>query len=169
MWKAAKYLDPECASGFTRIAAFKTLGGETVEEDSRIAEELLKEFFPPAPISTSSSRHSGKMVAPQLEHEPLTLSEIKQAICRAKPDKAAKIDGLPMCVWKELWPALREEVVSFFNASIDTSWLPVSGKMAKIIQLKKPGKGDYAIPKSFRPLLCTLVEALEAVVAERIS
>ncbi len=35
----------------------------------------------------------------------------------------------------------------------------------------KPGKGDYTIPKSFRPisLLCRLGKALDAVVAERIS
>ncbi len=66
---------------------------------------------------------------------------------------------------------LGNEVVSLFNASIATGKLPTPWKIAKIIPLKKPGKGDYTIAKSFRPisLLCTPGKALEAVVAERIS
>ncbi|KAL9561825.1 hypothetical protein ACKAV7_014087 [Fusarium commune] len=49
--------------------------------------------------------------------------------------------------------------------------LPDQWRCAKIIPLKKPGKGDYAIAKAWRPisLLSTLGKILEAVVADRIS
>jgi hypothetical protein len=171
VWKAAKYLDPERVSGVTRITALKTVNGETVEEDDRIAGELMREFFPPAPTPTAPSRPSDEVNEPQLEHEPLTVREVKHAIFRAKPDKAPGPDGLPARVWKELWPAMGDVIVSLFNASIDAGRLPTAWKTAKIIPLKKPGKGDYTVPKNFRPisLLCTLGKALEAVVAERIS
>lgn len=171
VWKAAKYLDPESVRGVARITSMKNSNGETVEEDDQIAEELMREFFPPAPTPTAPSPVSEGVNEPQLEHEPLTVMEVKRAIFRTKPDKAPGPDGLPARVWKELWPVLGDTIVSLFNASIDTGRLPTAWKTAKIIPLKKPGKGDYTIPKSFRPisLLCTLGKALEAVVAERIS
>ena len=171
VWKAAKYLDPERVTGVARITTIKNSNGKTVEEDDQIAEELMREFFPPAPTPTAPSRPRDEGNEPQLEHEPLTAREVKCAVFRAKPDRAPGPDGLPARVWRELWPAMGDVIVSLFNASIDTGRLPAVWKTAKIIPLKKPGKGDYTIPKSFRPisLLCTLGKALEAVVAERIS
>ncbi|KAI8416526.1 hypothetical protein FOFC_02837 [Fusarium oxysporum] len=49
--------------------------------------------------------------------------------------------------------------------------LPVQWRSAKIIPLKKPGKDNYKVAKSWRPisLLSTLGKILEAVVADRIS
>ncbi|EAQ84332.1 hypothetical protein CHGG_08346 [Chaetomium globosum CBS 148.51] len=49
--------------------------------------------------------------------------------------------------------------------------IPSQWRNAKIIPLKKPGKSDYTLAKSWRPisLLSTLGEILEAVIAERLS
>jgi hypothetical protein len=49
--------------------------------------------------------------------------------------------------------------------------LPEQWRSARIIPLKKPGKGDYTIAKAWRPisLPSTLGKILEAVVADRIS
>jgi hypothetical protein len=60
---------------------------------------------------------------------------------------------------------------STFQTSLDEGQLPAQWRNAKIIPLKKPGKGDYTIAKAWRPisLLSTLGKALESVVAERIS
>lgn len=49
--------------------------------------------------------------------------------------------------------------------------LPNKWKVAKIIPLRKPQKGNYTEPESFRPisLLPTLNKALESVIAQRVS
>jgi hypothetical protein len=51
--------------------------------------------------------------------------------------------------------------------SLDEGQLPAQWRNAKIIPLKKPGKGDYAVAKAWRPisLLSTLAKALESIVA----
>ena len=48
---------------------------------------------------------------------------------------------------------------------------PAEWGNAKIVPLKKPNKGDYAVARAWRPipLLATLGKVLELVVAERIS
>ncbi|KAI6824489.1 hypothetical protein KC343_g180 [Hortaea werneckii] len=54
---------------------------------------------------------------------------------------------------------------------IESCVIPQQWKVAKIIPLKKPNKGDYTLAKAWRPisLLSTLGKLLEAVVAERVS
>lgn len=101
----------------------------------------------------------------------LTMEEVEQKVLTAKPGKAAGGDGLPVLVWKEIWPVVRHQVLRLFQKSIDDAELPSQWRSAKIIPLRKPNKGDYTIAKSWRPisLLSTLGKFLEAVVAERIS
>ncbi|KAJ6436766.1 Chromo domain protein [Purpureocillium lavendulum] len=80
-------------------------------------------------------------------------------------------DGLPVVVWKQLWPSVKHQVVALFRASLEQGTLPEQWRHAKIIPLKKPDKPDYAVAKAWRPisLLSTLGKVLESVVAERIS
>ncbi|CAM1503401.1 Fc.00g081770.m01.CDS01 [Cosmosporella sp. VM-42] len=72
----------------------------------------------------------------------ITLDEVEQKVMAAKAWKAPVEDGIP-AMWRS----------------------------AKVIPLKKPNKGYYAIAKAWRPssLLSTLGKILEAVVADRIS
>lgn len=74
-------------------------------------------------------------------------------------------------MWRELWPVLREEITLLFTTSIETGKVPQEWKIAKIVPLRKPGKDDYTIAKSYRPisLLPTLGKAMESLIAERIS
>jgi len=62
-------------------------------------------------------------------------------------------------------------VFHLFQTSIRDGDIPSQWRNAKIIPLKKPGKSDYILAKSWRPisLLSTLGKILEAVVAERLS
>ncbi|KAM6514322.1 hypothetical protein FALCPG4_18909 [Fusarium falciforme] len=85
--------------------------------------------------------------------------------------ESTREDGLPAMVWKQLWPVVQDRVLHLFRTSLIDGVLPDQWRSAKIIPLKKPGKGDYAIAKAWRPisLLSTLGKILEAVVADRIS
>ena len=92
-------------------------------------------------------------------------------IQRTSPLKAPGSDGLPIMVWKQLWPVLQQEITDLLNCSLDHGILPSQWREAKIVPLRKPGKGDYTVPKAWRPisLLSSLGKILEAVLADRIS
>jgi hypothetical protein len=103
--------------------------------------------------------------------QALTLHEIERAINRANPRKAPGIDGIPMLVWRELWPVLKDHIFVLFNSSLQLGKLPHNWKIAKIIPLRKGIDRDYALCASYRPisLLPTISKIMESVIAERIS
>lgn len=107
----------------------------------------------------------------QLPSAPLILKEVRESIFHAKPLKGPRQDGLPALVWQELWPVLGKVLVQLFQASFDQGKLPYQWKIAKIIPLRKPKKGDYTDPEAFRPisLLATLSKACESLNANRLS
>jgi hypothetical protein len=100
-----------------------------------------------------------------------TLEEVEEKVMAAKTWKTPGEDGLPAMVWKQLWPVVGDKVLHLFRTSLRDGELPVQWKSAKIIPLKKLGKDDYKVAKSWRPisLLSTLGKILEAVIADRIS
>ncbi|EAQ85613.1 hypothetical protein CHGG_06866 [Chaetomium globosum CBS 148.51] len=70
-----------------------------------------------------------------------------------------------------LWPVVKDRVLHLFRTSLRDGDIPSQWRNAKIIPLKKPGKSEYTLAKSWRPisLLSTLGKILEAVIAERLS
>ena len=74
-------------------------------------------------------------------------------------------------VRQNLWPYISVAVTRTFTASLNLGHYPQRWKTAKIVVLRKPGKADYTVPSSYRPisLLNTLGKLLEAVVARRLS
>jgi hypothetical protein len=75
-------------------------------------EELLTTFFPPLP-----ARIEDEGTQPQREpiHMPdLTIEEIERKVFEAKPWKAPGEDGLPVIVWRQLWPVVKKRVCRIF-------------------------------------------------------
>ena len=58
-----------------------------------------------------------------------------------------------------------------FQASLDHGYCPQHFRRSVTVCLRKPGKGDYSIPKNYRPiaLLSTLGKALESILANRLA
>lgn len=92
------------------------------------------------------------------------------ALMRMASWKAPGPDGLPVVVWQQMWPTVKQWVVELFQASLRLSYSPSAWKVAKIVMMPKGGR-DPSLPKSYRPisLLATLGRVLEAVVTNRIS
>ncbi|KAK6222522.1 hypothetical protein QIS74_04224 [Colletotrichum tabaci] len=167
--EAAKYLGAEERSTFDKLPHLTRADGtqtSTVEEQ---AGELLSTFFPPLPdaIEEEGQRPQRSPV----EMPEVTFQEIETQLFRMKPWKAPGADGLPLMVWRQVWPAVKDRVLVLFRASIREGVLPQQWRHAKIVPLKKPGKPNYTVAKAWRPisLLSTLGKVLEAVIAERIS
>jgi hypothetical protein len=142
-------------------------GTTTVDQEEQ-AKELLSTFFPPLPINIDDEGDRPQR-AP-IDMPVITLEEVERQLHAAKSWKAPGDDGLPVAVWKQVWPTVKYHVLALFQQSLEEGSLPSQWRHAKIIPLKKPGKDDYTIAKAWRPisLLATLGKALESVVAERI-
>lgn len=169
IWKAAKYIDPEKKGGFSRIPPILH-DGVTRTSNKEIGELLLRQFFPPLPPIEDPATNDNRP-RPQIYMQPLTMADVQTAVFSASPHKAPGKDNLPAMVWQQLWPALDDLIFQLFRLSIDQGKLPDQWKIAKIIPLRKPKRGDYTIAKHYRPisLLSALGKMLELVVANRIS
>ena len=169
IWKAAKYLKSNDETAFGKVPQLIRSDETMTSNHQEQAEELLSTFFPPLPEDIEDE-------GPRPQRDPvpmpaLTMEEIERQLFTARSWKAPGEDGLPVIVWKQVWPAVKHHVLALFQASIDEGTLPRQWKHAKIIPLKKPGKDDYTKAKVWRPisLLATLGKVLESVIAERIS
>jgi hypothetical protein len=169
IWKAASYARPSRAA----MDIPELVVGETrYQSDSEKAKVLMDTFFPMPPmpeVSNDPTEQSGR--AEPIDWPPLSKHEIKRAIFKSNPDKAAGLDEVSFRVWRELWPVLSNHLLWIYSASLDLRHLPEQWKTARIVTLRKPGKADYTVPKAFRPisLLPTISKGLEAVVAARLS
>ncbi|EAQ87075.1 hypothetical protein CHGG_08328 [Chaetomium globosum CBS 148.51] len=169
IWQATKYLQTGSGTMGDKIPPLVRPDGSITEGKAEQAQELLTAFFPPL-----SARIEDEGQRPQRApvHMPdLTMEEIEQKVLSAKPWKAPGEDGLPAMVWRQLWPVVKDRVLHLFRTSLRDGDIPSQWRNAKIIPLKKPGKSEYTLAKSWRPisLLSTLGKILEAVIAERLS
>nr|AEB91360.1 unknown [Verticillium dahliae VdLs.17] len=170
IWKAAKYLKSGDDAAFGKVPQLVKADGTRTTNGKEQAEELLTTFFPPPPehIEEEGERPQRESAVTMPD---ITMEEVERRLFATKSWKAPGEDGLPAMVWKQIWPAVKHSVLAIFRASLEEGVLPDQWRHAKIIPLKKPGKGDYTIAKAWRPisLLATLGKVLESVVAERIS
>jgi len=165
LWKAATFMKPRDA--FANIPPLVVDDVELRDNESK-ARVLLESFFPRMAEAQHKEVEQAKEELPWLE---ISEEEIEKALKAAKPNKTPGKDGLPMLVWKKLWPHVSSIIEKIFNASITLGHYPCIWKTASIIAIRKPGKADYTLPRSYRPisLLNTLGKLLESVIARRLT
>jgi hypothetical protein len=169
IWRAARFLNPKDSPGLDVIPSLERNDKSITQGKEEQADELLQSFFPPLPqeIQDEPLHHQHPMV-PWSE---LTMDEVEKKVFAAQSWKAPGDDGIPVFVWKQVWPVIKERVLHLFQMSLATGIVPTQWKEARIIPVKKPEKGNYTVAKAWRPisLLPTLGKLLESVVAERMS
>ena len=169
IWQAVRYASLKGTTAFDKLPPLQKEDGLNTEGGREQAEELLKIFFPPLPTHIEDEGLQAQ--ARPIETPRLSEEEIERRIIEASPWKAPGDDGLPIIIWRQVWPVVKAKVRELFQTSLDEGVIPKQWRNAKIIPLKKPNKEDYTRARAWRPilLLATLGKILEAVVAERIS
>ncbi|EAQ88476.1 hypothetical protein CHGG_05095 [Chaetomium globosum CBS 148.51] len=170
IWQATKYLQTGSGTMGDKIPPLVRPDGSITEGKAEQAQELLTAFFPPLPARIEDE---GQRPQRAPVHMPdLTMEEIEQKVLSAKPWKAPGEDGLPANGMETaLASGQRQGAPIYSGTSLRDGDIPSQWRNAKIIPLKKPGKSEYTLAKSWRPisLLSTLGKILEAVIAERLS
>jgi hypothetical protein len=134
--------------------------------------EMLREVFFPAPPPADLTDIEGSFY-PTPTSCPLIITEreVEEALRRPAPDKAPGPDGIPFRILRACSKTLTTILTPLFQSCIELSYHPNAFKMANTITIKKPGKGDYTVPKAYRPiaLLNTLGKSLESIIGRKIS
>lgn len=169
-WKVARWARRRGAArpSFTPTLRYGGREFESPKEKARLLREVLHPKPPDADLSdiTEDYAYPEPLTAPRI-----TTWEVKRAIDRVSPNKAPGPDGLPNLALQRALPIIGPYLTHLFNECLRQGYCPSHFRKSATVVLRKPGKGDYTDPKSYRPiaLLSTIGKALEAVLANRIS
>jgi exonuclease III len=134
--------------------------------------EILRElFFPRSLEADLSDIPSTVYPEPLTTRQEITSREIQEALRWVASDKAPGEDQIPNRVLQKVQEWLIPRLIIVFNASLRNGYHPSNWKRAITLAYRKPGKDDYTVPKSYRPvaLLNTMGKLLELVMARRIT
>lgn len=112
----------------------------------------------------------GKTYLPPLSDE-LTTKAIEQAINSSPPIKARGSDDIQNWVWCASWSKVKGHILHLYRSIARIGAFPKRWKQAKTFMLPKPGKADYTMPGSYRPiaLLNTISKVFEKLMASHMS
>ncbi|KAF8584622.1 hypothetical protein K439DRAFT_1310923, partial [Ramaria rubella] len=107
---------------------------------------------------------------PKFPFEAVTETQIHSAIRKLKPYKAAGPSGISNAILIHCAQDLVPHLIHIYRATFHLRYYPPSWRISTSLALRKVGKTDYTIAKSYRPiaLLENLAKLLSACVAENI-
>ena len=128
-------------------------------------------FFSPPQDPDLTDIHPGHAYPAHLHFHPLQITELDDQLKRMAPNKAPGMDGIPVCVLRNIWAEIKLPLYNIFKACIRIGYYPTPWRAATTLILRKPGKPDYSKPNAYRPiaLLCTMGKLFEGVIAQRIT
>jgi ribonuclease HI len=149
--------------------------GRVAETPQESADILMAEHFPMSiPLSDSPANEDWLMTLNPPAEIPnldwITVPKIRKTILTFGSDKAAGPDSLKPKLLKELPEEALRLLQQIFCACIALSYTPKLWRTSKTIFIPKPGKKDYCLARSFRPISLTsfLFKTLEKLVMSHI-
>jgi Reverse transcriptase (RNA-dependent DNA polymerase)/Endonuclease-reverse transcriptase len=128
---------------------------------------LLNEHFP-------ESVSVGDLPKPQTyvyskdwsEYPWLSEDNIRRALHQFLPYKTPGVDNIKPIVLQHLPPGCVSRLKMLYIASMELKYVPKLWRMSKAIFIPKPGKDDYAQPRSWRPisLMSFIFKTLERLI-----
>ena len=82
----------------------------------------------------------------------ITTWKVEKAIKSFGNYKAPGPDDIRPVLLKHLGPKALAMVTNMFRASYLLAYQPLSWRSSRVVFIPKPGKGDYSLPRSFRPI-----------------
>ncbi|GBP96809.1 Putative 115 kDa protein in type-1 retrotransposable element R1DM [Eumeta japonica] len=83
---------------------------------------------------------------------PFTRVELKAVLRELNPKKAPGPDGLTADICIAAIESEMEVFLAIANKCLELAYFPTHWKTAHVVIIPKPGKEDYTLPKSYRPI-----------------
>ena len=140
--------------------------GQWLVDNNAKADAFATHFFGSTPVTTPA-RYSK---ASHRRFPLVTEQEVRSTILSQPPVKAGGYDGIQARVLHWCVDIIAPRLAAIANACFRLSYFPDCLKTAKVIVLPKPGKSDYSLINSFRPisLLPIVGRVLERLIYERL-
>lgn len=105
------------------------------------------------------------------QEHPFSLQELENALSKAKDNKAAGLDNLPVELYKNFDDVNKRALLKIFNACWLEGIFPKTWKIAKLIVIRKAGDRDWSDPAAYRPisLLPTIGKIFERMIVNRLN
>lgn len=154
IWDANRFLKRGSTDGGSaRIPPINVVGVDgqpaVLTDNGDKGKEFYNTFFLPpstAPIP------DGPYPAPRFTFKPITDDQVCSAIRALRTFKAPGPDSIPNEVYKHCAGTLSPILGTLFRATFTLKYYPDSWKLSDTIVLQKPGKSDYTVAKSWRPI-----------------
>jgi ribonuclease HI len=151
IWTAARFTTGSGTDGGgTRIPTLRTADGTHATNEEK-SKALSRTFFPPPPTDTSIPP-GFNYPTPCADLPDIHISQIKRAINKLSPHKAPGPDGVPNVVYKECVSLIAQILRDILQACIDLDEWIIEWLITMIAAVRKPGRSDYSIPGSYRPI-----------------
>ena len=145
--------------------------------------DLLADTFYPPDLRSSDTPQQATLRAevreemaqldrlPRTDYIPFTRDELEIVLKGMDPRKAPGDDGFTSDIISRVFLKHSGTFSSIMNACLRIGHFPTAWKRAAVKIIPKPGKDDYAAPKSYRPigLLPVLGKVLEKLFANRLT
>ncbi|KAF8875638.1 hypothetical protein BD779DRAFT_1380705, partial [Infundibulicybe gibba] len=120
--------------------------------DNEGKSKMFFEAFFPKKSGTENDYDRYQYPQPKWRFEPITDEQIHRAIDKMKMYKATQPGTIPNCVFKKCKDILVPHLGPIFRATDRLKVYPTHWKLTETPILRKPGKSNYALPNSWRPI-----------------
>ena len=144
----------------SKLHTLRKADGTLTEPGQETLDLLFRTHFP-ASTPLRSVNHSQDPTT----YSPSLSTSIKQKYCnwineellskalkKFNKEKSPGPDGIKPVVFEHLTTNFKQFLVFIFQCCIHFHYTPSKWKDTKVIFIPKPGKDDYSLPKSFRPI-----------------
>lgn len=163
----------QSANTFTKVPDLLKQDGSYDTNGFSKGKSLLAHFFQENKISDAAKNSfqnasTGENLVQGRYNCPFSTEELNLAIATLN-HSAPGPDSIHNIMLKNLTPEKKEELLSLYNNSWNTGFIPSTWKTAKIVPILKPGKNPN-MASSYRPIALsnTMLKLLERMVLSRL-
>ncbi|TFY52367.1 hypothetical protein EVJ58_g10059 [Rhodofomes roseus] len=153
VWTIGKFIRAGSSDGGKgSIPPMRRPGSDTTTRQSEEKGKIFFDSFFPAPPPEAARRLRETYPDDAFEFTNVSDAQIVAACKRLKEFKAPGPDGIPNEVYKRCSDILLPFLGRLFRATFDLRYYPDAWKESLTVVLRKPGRTDYSIAKSYRPI-----------------
>ena len=153
------------------LGVIKASDGEPFPEPKDSLNELLRVHFPSCnDYENVTQEISDYKISISNKTEFITTEKVREAIDTFGSYKAPGPDGFAPIVLKFLPSGAISMMCEMYKASFVLGYVPTIWRESSVIFIPKPGKGDYALARSYRPisLMSFVLKTMERVILWRL-